>query len=128
MSNFEQMSDLTFEVLPNGAIELQQGFMEVDRVSLHPCQIRLLFERAGHLLPTPPTDKLVQRLAGQLLNVRDELAAFREHSPNLPPLEILFAKLSAYCDALPDEVVPSDNKLEAAKPDFELTPQTPLKA
>lgn len=105
MSIPERIYDLAFEVLPNGGIELEQGFTEVNRISLHPCHVRIMFERSGHLLPPQPADELAKRLARQLCELRLELCDEYGRSPSLNEA---ITMLGAVCDSLPDSVFPFD--------------------
>lgn len=104
MSNFERVYDLAFQVLPDGGIELEQGFTEVNSISLHACHVRLLLERAGHLLPAPPADDLAKRLAVQLCELRDGLLLELGRSPGIDALHL---QATAATDMLPDSVYPN---------------------
>ena len=103
----ERIYQLDFKVNADGSIDLEQpsGFGEVDRITLHACQVRLLFERAGHLLPPPPADELAKRLARQLCELRLELCDEYGRSPSLNEA---ITMLGAVCDSLPDSVFPFD--------------------
>ncbi len=59
----QHMYDLGFEFNDDGNVSLEQdsGCGEVSRIDLHPCQIRLLAERAGLL--AAPDPKLLDRLS-----------------------------------------------------------------
>lgn len=105
MSKLERIYDLAFEVLPDGSIELEQGFAEVNRITLHPCHVRHLFEEAGYLLPPPPADELAKRLARQLCELRMELVSEYGISPGVNEA---ITMLGAFCDSLPDSAFPFD--------------------
>lgn len=116
----ERIYDLAFTVTPDGGIELEQGFTEVNRITLHPCHVRFLFERAGHLLPPPPADELSKRLARKLSEVLNELCEEYGHSSGI---DRLIDRLSAVVDMLPDTLF-QQNQCEAEasdRPNFELT-------
>lgn len=128
----ERVYDLAFAILPDGGIELEQGFAEVNRISLHPCHVRMLMERAGHLVPPPPVDDLAKRLALQLCELRDGLA---DEFGRSPAIGRLYTQAVAACDMLPDAVYPqwlyadeaetpvAQGKSEAAiQPEFNLEP------
>lgn len=116
MSKIEQVSDLDFEVLPNGGVELQQGLLEPNRISLHACHVRLLFERTGHLLPPTPANELVSRLALQLCTVLHDLAGEFGTSPGVDRVIDL---LNAYVEALPQSALPAKDESHGKS---ELTP------
>lgn len=97
----EKIYDLSFEVMPDGSIELEQGFAEANRISLHACHVRLLFERSGHLLPA---DELSKRLAEQICSVFLAMADDYNHLSH--KLEDVFSKLDSVVECLPDAVFP----------------------
>lgn len=70
----ERMFDLTIKALENGGFELwqQTGPDEADVIHLHPCQIRLLAERAGLL--SAPDPGLIDRLSARHVRRIHELA------------------------------------------------------
>lgn len=130
MPKLERIYDLAFEVMPDGSIELEQGFAEVQRISLHACHVRHLLERAGHLLPPPPADELTKRLARQLCELRMELS--NEYGRN-PGINEAITMLGAFCDSLPDSVFPFDLypddspevlQRDEKRPEFQLTHPT----
>ena len=106
----EHVYDLAFSVSPAGAIELEQGFGKVQRISLHPCHVRLLFERTGLLLPA---DELSKRLARQLCEVLRDLC---EQSGLHPVVDRAIATLAAYKDGLPESVFPHELYLDSEQP------------
>lgn len=61
----DRMFDLTIKPLEDSGIELwqQNGIDEADVIQLHPCQVRLLAERAGFL--PAPDPKLLDRMSGR---------------------------------------------------------------
>lgn len=127
----ERIYDLSFEVMPDGGIELEQGFEEVQRISLHASHLRHLFERAGHLLPPMPADELAKRLARQLCELRLELC---DEYGRIPGINEVITMLSAFCDSLPDSIFPfdlyPDNSPEVLpreekRPSFQLLPPNP---
>jgi hypothetical protein len=130
MPKLERIYDLAFEVMPDGSIELEQGFAEVQRISLHACHVRHLLERAGHLLPPPPADELTKRLARQLCELRMELSNEYGRSPGINEA---ITMLGAFCDSLPDSVFPFDLypddspevlQRDEKRPEFQLTHPT----
>lgn len=102
MTKIERIPDLSFQVLPDGSLELEQGFAEIYRISLHSCQVRLLFEKTGHLLPA---DELSKRLARQLCEVLSDLC---DQSGLSPTVDRVIDQLIAYKQSLPDSVFPHD--------------------
>jgi hypothetical protein len=104
MPNTEHIPDLTFNIAQNGSIELDQnvGDGEVVGVSLHPCHVRLLFERAGHLLPADRMSKMLARHLCQATITIAESGAFN-HSEAMSDL---YATLLAVRDMLPENVFP----------------------
>jgi len=127
MSKLERIYDIAFELLPDGSIELQQGFAEVNRISLHACHVRHLFERAGHLLPPPPADELCERLARQLCSALLDLSSEAGLSPTV---DSVIGKLIVCKEMLPDSVfpfelfpenTPDNSGCDAGRPDFQLT-------
>ena len=102
MSKIERIPDLSFRALPDGSLELEQGFTETHRISLHSCQVRLLFEKTGHLLPA---DELSKRLARQLCEVLRDLC---DQSGLHPVVDRAITTLAAYRDALPESVFPHE--------------------
>ena len=102
MSKFERIPDLSFRVLPDGSLELEQGFAETNRISLHASQTRHLFEKTGYLLPA---DELSKRLARQLCEVLRDLC---EQSGLHPVVDRAITTLAAYKDALPESVFPHE--------------------
>lgn len=102
MSKIERIPDLSFRALPDGSLELEQGFTETHRISLHSCQARLLFEKTGHLLPA---DELSKRLARQLCEVLRDLC---DQSGLHPVVDRAITTLAAYRDALPESVFPHE--------------------
>ena len=102
MSKFERIPDLSFRVLPDGSLELEQGFAETNRISLHASQTRHLFEKTGYLLPA---DELSKRLARQLCEVLRDLC---EQSGLHPVVDRAITTLAAYRDALPESVFPHE--------------------
>lgn len=129
--SLERVYDLAFEVLPDGGIELEQGAMEVNRVSLHACHVRLLLERAGHLLPPPPADELTRRLAWQLCSVLLELC---NESGLSPTVDRVIDTLIAYKDSIPGDVFPhglyekGEKPPVIERPEFELIQPTTKEA
>lgn len=123
MPKLERIYDLAFEVMPDGSIELEQGFAEVQRISLHACHVRHLLERAGHLLPPPPADELSKRMARELREVLSELCDEYGRSPGI---DRVIDRLSAVVDMLPDFLFQQDkDKQEASdRPAFQLTHPT----
>lgn len=102
MSKIERIPDLSFRALPDGSLELEQGFTKTHRISLHSCQARLLFEKTGHLLPA---DELSKRLARQLCEVLRDLC---DQSGLHPVVDRAITTLAAYRDALPESVFPHE--------------------
>lgn len=100
----EKIYDLSFEVMPDGGVELEQGFAEVNRISLHACHVRTFLERAGHLLPPLPADELSKRLAERVCALYLAMADDHRHLPR--NLEDEFQSLDGFIDGLPDSVFP----------------------
>jgi hypothetical protein len=102
----DHIANLGIVINADGGIELKQfssgGHCDI---SLHPSQVRHLFELAGHLLPPPSTDELTQRLARQLCEVRMELIGEQGRSPGI---DCIVTLVGAYCDCLPNAVFPFD--------------------
>ena len=99
----ERIYQLDFKVNADGSIDLEQdaGYGEVDRVTLHPCHVRYLFEQAGHLLPPAPADELSRRLARQMQQIHADLANEFGCSRGV---DEAITKLAAYIDALPESL------------------------
>lgn len=99
----ERIYELDFEVHADGSIDLEQdaGYGEEHRITLHPCHVRYLFEKAGHLLPPAPTNELAKRLARQLRDVHATLANEFGCSRGV---DETITKLAAYIDALPESL------------------------
>lgn len=99
--------DLTFERLKDGTIRLMQqsGLGEPDTIDIHPSQLRHVAEAFGLVPPSYPADELTKRLAEQLCTILKELAdeCHRSHW-----LELTYAKLDAWCSALPNDIFPFD--------------------
>ena len=102
MSKIERIPDLSFRALPDGSLELEQGFTETNRISLHASQTRHLFEKTGYLLPA---DELSKRLARQLCEVLRDLC---DQSGLHPVVDRAITTLAAYRDALPESVFPHE--------------------
>lgn len=97
----ERIYDLAFEVKPDGSVELEQGHLEINRISLHACHTRTLFERAGHLLPV---DELSKKLAERLCSVYLAMADDYRHLSRA--IEDEFHILDGFIDGIPDAVFP----------------------
>jgi hypothetical protein len=99
----QKIPDLAFSVADDGSIELEQdcGIGEVDRISLHSCHVRHLFERAGLLLPG---DELAKKLAEQLC--RTFLAMCDDYRHLSPSLEAEYSRLDAFIDLMPESIFP----------------------
>lgn len=119
----EQVPDLAFRVNGDGSIDIEQGFDPVAHVTLHACQVRLLFERAGHLLPPPPADELSKRLARHLCDILHDLA---DESGRSPWVDGVIDRLTALVSMLPDSLFQHDRDEAptADRPDFQLTHPT----
>jgi hypothetical protein len=105
MKQLTQIPDLSFSLNKDGSIDLEQraGCGEVDRISLHSCQVRHLFECASHLLPPTPANELTERLAVQLCEMRDGL----EHEfGRSPGINALFFQATTACNMIPDAIYP----------------------
>lgn len=101
----ERIYSLSFEIHADGSIELEQdtGYGEEHRITLHPCHVRYLFEKARHLLPAMTADELSTRLARQMRDVHATLANEFGGSRGIDEAII---KLAAYIDALPESLAP----------------------
>lgn len=99
----ERIYQLDFKVNADGSIDLEQdaGYGEVDRITLHPCHVRYLFEQSGHLLPTMAADEQCKRLARQMRHVHAALAKGRGCGQGV---DEAITKLAAYIDALPESL------------------------
>lgn len=98
--------DLTFERLASGSIRLKQSAFDEDSIiDMHPAQLRHVAEALGLVPPSYPADELTKRLAEQLCTILKELAdeCHRSHW-----LELTYAKLDAWCSALPNDIFPFD--------------------
>ena len=98
--------DLAFSRQPDGSIRLTQSDCGEDSIiDLHPAQLRYMAESFGLVAPNYPDDELSKRLARQLCTIQRELAdeCHRSHW-----LEMIFAKLDAYCASIPESVFPFD--------------------
>lgn len=128
----ERIYSLAYEVHLDGSIDLEQdcGAGNVDRVALHPCHVRHLFQEAGHLLPPEPADELSKRLARQMCQVRLELGGAYGLSPGINEA---ITMLQAFCDSIPDSAFPFDlyeteapeliaRNPDLDRPEFQLTP------
>lgn len=127
----ERIYELSFAIHADGSIDLEQpgGLGEVDRITLHACHVRHLFEQSGHLLPPMPADEMAKRLARQLCELRFELSNEYGRSPSLNEA---ITMLGAFCDALPDSIFPFDMfesdapelaaRREEQRPNFQLQP------
>jgi len=64
----DSMLELSFDIDADGGIKLQQteGCEHWNTVQLHPCQLRLVAERAGLLAPVEATPEWVARRLGKL--------------------------------------------------------------
>lgn len=141
MSQLTQIPDLSFSICKDGSFYLEQsaGCGEIDRITLHSCHVRHLFELAGHLLPNPPADELAKNLAAQLCMIFDGL---KEETGRSPGIDQLFFQVATVVDMLPESVYPHwlykyDKPSEPAKsepterkprPEFELTHPTTKEA
>jgi len=100
-----QFYDLKFSRKPDGGICLtqQSGLDQPDTIYLHPAQLRHVAESFGLVQPNYPADELTKRLAEQLCTLLRELEdeCHRSHW-----LGMTYAKLDAWCSALPDEIFP----------------------
>jgi len=103
MKNAERVHSLSFQVGDDGSIELEQdcGAGEVDSISLHQCHVRLLFERAGLLMPA---NDYAQKLAEQLCRVF--LAMCDDFRCLSPSLQAEYARLDAFIDLMPTSIFP----------------------
>lgn len=98
--------DLQFSREPDGSIRLVQSDCgEEYIIDLHPVQLRHVAETFGLVAPSYPADELTKRLARQLCEIQRELLEECYRSPNL---ELTYAKLDAWCSALPDDIFPFD--------------------
>lgn len=72
--NGEHMMNLTIKPLANGGFELSQqtGLEDPAAIELHPCQVRLLAERAGLLTPDP-TARMSARHMRRIRFLRDRI-------------------------------------------------------
>lgn len=97
--------DLTFNHEPDGSIYLEQHCGIDDPVSIfaHPAQLRYICESFGLVAPNYPADELSKRLAVQLCTILRELEDERYRSHRL---DMTYAKLDAWCSALPDDIFP----------------------
>lgn len=96
----ERIYELSFEIHADGSIDLEQpnGYDEPERITIHQCQARHIFEKSGHLLPA---DELSSRLARQMREVHATLA--NEFGCSRGVDEVI-TKLTAYIDALPESL------------------------
>ena len=118
--------DLTFDKLASGAIRLKQSAFDEDSViDLHPAQLRHIAESFGLVTPSYPADELTKRLALQLCTVLKELAdeCHRSHW-----LEMTYARLDAWCSAIPDAFFPYDLWDDDEQPAQAATPSKALAA
>lgn len=118
----EHIYDLAFTVTPDGGIELEQGFTEVNRISLHACHARLLCERVGHLLPPQPVDELAACLAQRLVETHAALATLPEGDSH--GLAVIIARLSGFVEAIPKSIANPSHNEQGERPAFNLTNPT----
>lgn len=89
MTTTEKMLDLGIEFLEVGIIRLEQssGCGETVLIDLHPCQLRLLAERAGLLEPVPAATwpRGFQRRIERLRNHAENLWQLLDSVPCCPP-------------------------------------------
>lgn len=97
--------DLQFSREPDGGIYLEQqcGIDDPVTMFMHPAQLRHMAETFGLVAPNYPADELSKRLAVQLCSILRELEDERHRSPGL---DRTYAKLDAWCSALPDDIFP----------------------
>lgn len=129
MKHLSHIPPLDYAVHADGSIDLEQSYSgNVDRISLHSCHVRHLFECAGHLLPSVPADDLSKRLAVQVCELRDGLALEIGRSPGIDALHL---QATAATDMMPDTVYPhwlyespadKEKQKPAPQPEFQLQP------
>ena len=97
--------DLIIDRLKDGGIHLEQhsGVDDPNVIHLHPAQLRHVAETFGLVAPNYPDDELSKRLAVQLCTILRELEDERHRSP---ALDLTYARLDAWCSALPDDIFP----------------------
>lgn len=97
--------DLQFSREPDGGIYLEQqcGIDDPVTMFMHPAQLRHMAETFGLVAPNYSADELSQRLAVQLCTILRELEDECHRSPGL---DRTYAKLDAWCSALPDNIFP----------------------
>ena len=98
--------DLEFERNGDCIILRQNESGGAEAVYLHVSQLRYVAEVAGVVQPSYPDDELTKRLARQLCEVRMEMAELYGCANH--KLDILYERLDAYCESLPDGVFPFD--------------------
>lgn len=121
--------DLIVDRIPDGGVHLEQqsGCEEPNVIHLHPAQLRHIAETFGLVAPNYPADELAKRLAYQLCAT---LKGLEDECHRSHWLELTYAKLDAWCSAIPDELFPYDlwEDEPEAMPKAQKPPVTPSNA
>lgn len=104
----EHIYSLGYRINDDGSIDLEQDCgCEIHSVSLHSSQVRHLFEKAGLMLPSIPTNELVKRLAQLLVATRQVLSTEIKSSPEVHRLH---TRVESFIEANPGNIFNLDDE------------------